>query len=136
MTRAKPKHGLTIRMLTPDDAESYAELTSKTIPTSGVGDTPIFTIFSRGQPVDRAASAEKFRARNSLPLGFHGWARTWGAFTKDGSGKERMVGEVALVTSRLAPVQMHRVLVGISIDIDYRHVGLGTDLMRTMLRTF
>lgn len=118
-----------IRELTIDDARTYAEFIVKNDQTSGVGDTPIFSIFSRHDLVDIDEKVERLRKSFTIPLGTPGWARRWGAFTKEG----RLGGDVALVTSRLPPAQMHRVVLGISLDLEFRGRGLGGELMATAL---
>ena len=107
-----------IRMLTPDDAQLFAEHIARNVKTSGVGDTPIFAVRSRHVPFDVAVSAARSRKHWNIPVGNMGWERNWGVVvdTSEGQG---IVAAVSLTSTRNHEKQMHRATLGMGIKEEY-----------------
>ncbi|MEI6398482.1 MAG: GNAT family N-acetyltransferase [Pseudomonadota bacterium] len=127
MSKKKTISDLKIRLLTADDIPAYAAHLIRNLKTSGLDDTPIFTIRSRTSVIDGEELAKTLTVamgKNTEP----GWEKIWAAW--DGN---LLVGDVALMSDRYAPSQMHRVMLGMEIELDYRHMGLGKRLMREVI---
>lgn len=118
-----------IRMLDVADASAYAMHMDRLFRASGIGDTPIFSVYSHRDRLDISKKIENVTKTWRMPVEEHGWERSWGVFVTSPDGDLRIIGEVTLMTSRLAPTQRHRVLLGIGIESGYRHAGLGQALM-------
>lgn len=117
-----------IRELTINDSEAYGHHQKRVFASSGREGYPIFAVLSAHTLIDPKERADSARKSWSLPLGSVGWERSWGIF-HDGL----IVGEISLSTSRLAPSQMHRAILGMAIERDYRSMGLGRVLMNEAL---
>jgi len=120
---------LVIRLLAPSDAQAYAEHLRLNHINSGSDGTPIYTVRSRTQPVDVDARAAACQLEWETPISVQGWERAWGAFASDARGGSIVVGAVTLGTVRLHQSQMHRALLAMGIQKEYRGVGLGKRLM-------
>lgn len=119
-----------VRPLTLDDAEVYARHLARNVQTSGVGDTPIFTIPFGNNPDFIASRTKQNHEAWSKSLDTPGWERAWGSF--DGESKEsKLIGEVSLFTlNRTGRAQLHRAVMGMGIEPEFRGRGLGEKLLR------
>lgn len=118
------KHNISIRLLTCDDAPAFAEHLARNAPTSGVGAPPISSPFPRSHQTDVPARIESARKRWVMPIDQIGWGRAWGAFANGA-----LVGEASLSSSRLIETQLHRAILGMGIEPEYRGTGIGTALL-------
>lgn len=119
-------------MITPDETSHFLAHLSRNVPTSGVGDTPIFSAMPGRIPFDAEARFERTLHSLKLPIDEHGWQRIWGAFVNI-EGKENIVGAVGLSTSRYLPTQKHRAVLGMGIEIPFRSKGLGKVLLEQLI---
>lgn len=120
-------------MLESEDAILFVEHQERNDTTSGVGDTPLFSAFSRQHiTIDKPACIEICKQSWTKPLDKVGWEKVWGAF-EHGVTPPRIIGSIALSTTRLIPTQSHRAILGIGIEPGFRHRGLGKALMQTAL---
>ena len=127
MSKKKTISDLKIRLLSADEIPAYAAHLNRNLKTSGLDDTPIFAMRSRTTQMDTDDMAKRLRvslAKNTEP----GWKKIWAAWDGD-----LLIGGVALMTDRNAPSQMHRATLGMGIELDYRHMGLGKRLMRDVI---
>jgi ribosomal-protein-alanine N-acetyltransferase len=119
---------LLIRMLTRDDATAFVDHLVRNAPTPGVGSPPISDPVPRNHKIDVPARIESAQKRWVMPIDKLGWSRAWGVFA--GSN---IVGEITLSTSRLIETQLHRTILGIGIEPEYRGTGVGTALLAAAL---
>ncbi len=122
-----------IRILNGEEALLFVEHQERNDSTSGVGDTPLFSAFSRQHiTIDKSARIDICKQRWAKPIDKVGWEKVWGAFDH-GINPPKIIGSIALSTTRLIPTQAHRAVLGIGIEPGFRHHGLGKALMRTAL---
>lgn len=122
------KSKVLIRMLTVDDAAAFVEHLVRNLPTPGVRAAPISDPFPKSHNLDVPERIESAQKRWVTPVDTLGWSRAWGAFA-DG----RVVGEITLSTSRLIETQLHRAILGMGIEPEFRGTGIGADLLVTAL---
>ena len=123
MSKKKALSDLKIRLLAADEIPAYADHLNRNLKTSGLDDTPIFAIRSRSTQMDTDDIAERLLVSLAKTTE-HGWKKIWAAWDGD-----LLIGGVALMTDRNAPSQMHRATLGMGLELDYRHMGLGKRLM-------
>lgn len=119
---------LSIKLLTPDDAVAYVDHLIRNAPTSGVGAPPISNPFPASHKIDGPAKIKSAQSCWTIPTEKLGWSRAWGVFSGNA-----IVGEVTLSTSRLIETQLHRAILGIGIEPDFRGNGVGKALLRAAL---
>ena len=116
-----------IRILQPEDIDSFAEHFARHMAESGRGNTPFFAPHSSSELWDKQSRRSVILERWSKPLTQVAWGRAWGAYDSD-----RMIGHVDL-KARPIVTSLHRAIVGIGIEETYRKMGLGRRLMETAL---
>ena len=127
MSKQKNHSDLQIRLLTADGIPAYTTHLNRNLKTSGLDATPIFAMRSRTSQMDIEDMAKRLLvslAKNTD----HGWNKIWAAWDGD-----LLIGDVSLVTDHYAPLQMHRAMLGMEIEVDYRHMGLAKRLMREVI---
>lgn len=122
------KNNVSIRMLTVDDAAAMVEHFVRNDPTPGVGSPPISSPIPKTHVIDVVARTESAKKDWVMPVDQLGWERAWGVFAKG-----KIVGEISLSSSRLIETQLHRAILGMGIEPEYRGSGLGTILLATAL---
>ena len=120
-----------IRMLNSDDAHAFIEHNVRNELNSVSG--PRFLAFSSGDAAPFDARVQATKRKWAIPTDKQGWTQSWGAIIQESAGKEKIIGSIDLATSRLIPSQRHRVILGIGIEAEFRHLGLGKELMRTAI---
>lgn len=123
MSKKKTISDLKIRLLTADEIPAYTAHLNRNLKTSGLDATPIFAMRSRTTQMDSDDMAKRLLVSLAKTTE-HGWKKIWAAWDGD-----LLIGAVALLTERNAPSQMHRATLGMGIELDYRHMGLGKSLM-------
>lgn len=124
---------LQIQMLTGEHAPLFVEHNARNLLSSGLDGTPIFAISSRHSPYQKAGVVEATSARWALPIGTRGWERVWGCVGCVPSGEPAVFGMVSISTQRLVSSQMHRVILGMGVEPNFRGLGIGRKLMQEML---
>ncbi|MCX6124735.1 MAG: GNAT family N-acetyltransferase [Proteobacteria bacterium] len=119
---------LSIRMLTNDDAIAFVDHLVRNAPTPGVGAPPISDPFPKSHKIDVTARIESAKKRWIMPIDNLGWGRAWGLFIG-----EKIVGEATLSSARLIETQLHRAILGMGIEPEYRGSGVGTALLTAAL---
>lgn len=123
------KKNLIIKPMTVEDATAFVEHRSKSFLTPGMALPPISVPFSRYTQMDVSEQIKSVTASWSTAIGSLGWERAWGIFETVTTGDSRIVGGVALSTSRQIESQLHRAILGMGIEENYRNLGLGSNLL-------
>ena len=123
------KSNVIIKPITLEDVPAFVGHMMRNLRTSGLGDTGVFSPFSRTIPMHAGAMIENIRESFSRDTSA-GWERGWGAWDQE-SGV--MIGEVDLSTIRNVESQRHRATLGMGIEPDYRYLGIGKTLVNEAL---
>ena len=119
---------LSVKLLSPDQARVFVDHLVRNAATPGVRLPPISDPHPLSRKIDVDAKIESSQRRWIMPVQQVGWDRTWGLFSGD-----LIVGHVNLSTARLLETQLHRVILGMGIEPDYRGRRLGASLLSNAL---
>jgi len=111
------------KFLTAAHIDEFISYSARMRLGSGVGDTPIFSAFSRTKVIDKVGLAAHLDSAWKSPIGTPGWERTLGCF--DG---EKIVGDCELNTWH-EESHIHRANLGMGVDACYRSKGIGKILL-------
>lgn len=113
--------------ITSDHLEIFGEHKSRIVRQSGINGTPHYNPFNREMLEEFFWDKEEAQIAFTKDLQTTGWRRSWGILQD-----ERIIGSIDLNGSRI-PTGLHRALLVMGLEKDFRSKGLGTLLVETAL---
>ena len=118
-----------VSLLQPEDIPSFLTYLEDHLSDNGQGDTPLFQPLSKSDAKVSDAMRQSFELGLSRPIGPLGWRRVWVARAE----QRAIAGHIDLRAHREKNT-LHRALLGMGVDRDYRRLGIGRLLMDTAFR--
>ncbi len=118
---------MNVRPLAIGEVSAYLRHVALVDAGSGVDGAGHSHPYSESEPFDFEAGREREVARWSTEIDDLEWRRAWGLFDRD-----ELVGHLYLAGAALRS-ELHRVHLGMGVDISHRRMGGGTSLMETAI---
>jgi ribosomal protein S18 acetylase RimI-like enzyme len=115
---------ITIEPITLSDFEVFFAYLNDHLSDNGQTETAYFQPLPISESVFSTEKAKFFREALAVPMGEPGWRRLWGAFTLH----RQLIGHIDL-RAHAERFAVHRCLLGMGVDRNFRSVGLGQGLI-------